>query len=148
MKLIFLDYDGVVNTLMFDKDNLTPRFYFPKDNKVNNYQAIMWLNKLCLETGAKIVVTSSWRLWDNYKEVLYNGGLLENIDVMGKTEDLGDRTVEIKEYLSNLNEPIISFVVLDDDIIEGFERNQVKCSIFTGFNFLEYRKALKILNRF
>ena len=145
MKLIFLDYDGVINTLMFEKGNLTPRFYFPEDNKVNNFQAVMWLNKLCLETGAKIVVTSSWRLWDNYIEVLYQSGLMEGIEVIGKTENLGDRDVEIREYLSNQTEPIESYVVLDDDRIIGFEKHQVKCDIYTGFNFREYRKALKIL---
>lgn len=72
MKIIFLDYDGVVNTLWFDDINGEPNFNFPSDDKVNNTQAIAWLNKLCKETGAKIVVTSTWRMSENYKECLYN----------------------------------------------------------------------------
>ena len=145
MKLIFLDYDGVINTLMFEKEILTPRFYFPEDGKVNNFQAVMWLNKLCLETGAKIVVTSSWRLWENYIEILYNSGLRKEIEILGKTENLGDRHVEIKEFLKHVSEPIESFVVLDDDRIQGFEKQQVKCDIYVGFNFREYQEALEIL---
>ena len=36
MNIVFLDYDGVVNTLMFDGENENPYFNFPEDNKVNN----------------------------------------------------------------------------------------------------------------
>ena len=73
MKVVFLDYDGVVNTLWFKDVNGEPNFNFPDDDRVNNTQAIAWLNKLCRETKAKIVVTSTWRMAKNYKECLYNG---------------------------------------------------------------------------
>ena len=46
MKVIFLDYDGVVNTIWFQDVNGEPNFNFGKSAQVNNTQAIAWLNKL------------------------------------------------------------------------------------------------------
>ena len=53
MKIIFLDYDGVVNTLYFQRVNGEPNFNYPQMDRVNNKQAIAWLNKLCRETRSK-----------------------------------------------------------------------------------------------
>ncbi len=147
MNLVFLDYDGVINTILFKEGSLIPRLNFPKDGKVNNFQAVMWLNKLCLETNAKIVVTSTWRKWDNYIDVLYNSGLDSKIEVLGKTPELGKRCKEIRSYLASITFPVEHFVILDDDRIGGFEKNQVKCDFWTGFTFHGYQKALSILTK-
>ena len=56
MKIIFLDYDGVVNNLVFQDINGEPNFNFPKLEQVNDKQAVAWLNKICREFDAKIVV--------------------------------------------------------------------------------------------
>ena len=147
MNLVFLDYDGVVNTIIFKDGTLIPSLNFPKDGKVNNYQAIMWLNKLCVETAAKIVVTSTWRKWENYIDVLYKSGLLSSIEVIGKTPDLGKRSKEIRAFLDSFDSPVEHFVILDDDRIGGFEQNHVKCDIWTGFNYHGYQRALSILKK-
>ncbi len=118
MKIVFLDYDGVVNTLIFNEQGKEPNFNFPNDNKVNNFQAVCWLNKLCRETGAKIVVTSTWRISNNYKECLYNAGLDKSIEILGRTKNLGTkRGIEIQEWLDeNVDLGIEKFVILDDDM--------------------------------
>ena len=77
MKIIFLDYDGVVNNLVFIRPNGEPTFncydrkslfkpfkifdkyFFLRDRKVNDKQAIGWLNLICREFNAKVVVTST-----------------------------------------------------------------------------------------
>ena len=117
MNIVFLDYDGVVNTLWFDGENEKPYYNFPRHNKVNNFQAICWLNKFCKEYNAKIVVTSTWRHSDNYMECLYNGGLDKSIEILGKTKNLGTaRGIEIQEWLDEHEElNIEKFVIFDDD---------------------------------
>ena len=56
MKIIFLDYDGVVNNLVFFDVNGEPTFSYVEpdgektiDRQVNDFQAMAWLNKICRE---------------------------------------------------------------------------------------------------
>ena len=148
MKIIFLDYDGVVNTLIFDSKRDEPYFNFPKDNKVNNFQAVCWLNKLCLENDAKIVVTSTWRNYENYKECLYNGGLSKNIEILGKTDDLGTkRGYEIQKWLDdNKNLEIKEFVILDDeDDMVNLGEKLVQTDTYIGITYHTYNTAALVL---
>ena len=85
MRIIFLDYDGVVNTLWFQEVDGEPNFNFPDMTQVNNTQAIAWLNKLYREYNYSIVVSSTWRYFNNYKEALYNAGLNKDIIILGST---------------------------------------------------------------
>ena len=148
MNIIFLDYDGVVNSLWFQDVNGEPNFNFPSDDKVNNTQAIAWLNKLCRETESKIVVTSTWRYADNYKECLYNAGLNKNIEILGKTEKLGTkRGTEIQKWLDeNKKLNIEKFVILDDDIdMEHLIDYLVVTDGLIGMTYYAYDKAKKML---
>lgn len=146
MNIVFLDYDGVVNTLMFDGIKKDPYFNFPEDGKVNNYQAIMWLNKLCKDCDAKIVVTSTWREYDNYKECLYNGGLDKDIQILGKTEECYiPRGEEIKMWLEK-HPDVENYVVLEDaEDVSAVQDHVVKTNTFIGFNYYSFNKAYNIL---
>ena len=148
MKIIFLDYDGVVNTLIFQDINGEPDFNFPNDKKVNNIQAVAWLNKLCRETGAKIVVSSTWRLFDNYKECLYKGELNKDIEILGRTKNLGTkRGIEIQDWLDNHEElKIEKFVILDDDMdMEHLIDYLVVTDTYIGMTYYTYKQAKKML---
>lgn len=148
MNIVFLDYDGVVNTLMFDGEKEAPYFNFPEDNKVNNYQAVCWLNKLCKEYDMKIVVTSTWRVYDNYKECLYNGGLDKSIEILGRTKKLGTaRGIEIQEWLDEHKElNIEKFVIFDDDSdMAHLEPYLVKTDTYIGITYHSYNWAEIIL---
>ncbi len=59
--ILFLDYDGVVNTPYWVKkdDEVKCLVNLPSDGFVNNYQAICWLNELYRKAPFDIVVTSS-----------------------------------------------------------------------------------------
>lgn len=164
-KLIFLDIDGVVNTLQLNDcpyDTNAGKieheeFYFQlcylSDKQVSNRQAVMWLNKLCRDSGARIVISSTWRGRNqNYQDVaecLYNSGLFDDIIVEGATKWLDEcRGYEILNYLAE-HYPYTTpnYVILDDDAdMDGCMEHLVKCNTHHGFGYPEYEKALKILN--
>lgn len=100
---MFFDFDGVLN---LDINNYTGNFKAkePIDN----------LNKFCLENEFKIVVISSWRKRLNHKEILYDSGLDERIEILGATDILEkDRKSEVVDYLGK-HQNINKFVILDD----------------------------------
>lgn len=146
MKVIFLDYDGVVNTPIWNEDGKCG-FNFPNNGKVNNFQAIMWLNELCKKTNAKIVVSSTWRYCCEeitYQDCLYKAGLNKNIEILGCTDWFGNcsRTDEINSYLEKHKE-ITDYVILDDENV--LNSRFVKCNANYGFGLEEFQKALVIL---
>ena len=104
MRVVFLDYDGVVNTPMWDEEGLRCRFNFPKDNKVNNFQSCQWVSEFCKRYNYSIVVTSTWRFDDNYAECLRNGGLRDDVKILGAVPNLWylERGDEIKAYLAKV----------------------------------------------
>lgn len=170
-KLIFLDIDGVVNTLMID----TKPFDYPNrqsierdggfyydlchgsDDRVSNYQAVMWLNKLCKETKAKIVISSTWRYsysCEEIKNCLVNSGLLPEIEIIGQTPDLRYRNEffrgdEIKMYLKEwYPEGWPAFVILDDDAdMLDLIDHLVQTHTDRGFGYPDYLKALQVLEK-
>lgn len=94
MNVLFLDYDGVVNTLVLNNEglgNLLPNGFYsyicsPKDNKVSNTQAVLLVDMLCKKYNLVIVLTTTWRLdFDLAKSALYNSGLSKDIEIVGKT---------------------------------------------------------------
>ena len=60
-RVLFLDYDGVVNTPMWNEKGTICRYNMPKDGKVNNFQAVQWISEFCQKFHFQIVVTSTWR---------------------------------------------------------------------------------------
>ena len=118
-RVIFLDYDGVVNTPMWNEKGTSCRYGWPSDGKVNNFQAVQWVSEACKKFHYDIVVTSTWRLSEDYKECLINGGLREGIEILGKTDHLTvpegwSRGHEIQKYLDEHPE-INYFMILDDE---------------------------------
>ena len=117
-RVVFLDYDGVVNVPMWNDKGTSSRYNFPSDGKVNNFQAVQWLSEACQKFHYDIVVTSTWRSHANYKECLINGGLRDGIQILGKTVSLSyehpypekTRGWEIKKYLEE--HPEIKYYVI------------------------------------
>lgn len=148
MNVVFLDYDGVVNTPIWSSDGSECRFNHPEDNKVNNFQAVQWLSKFCIKYNYSIVVTSTWRRHSNYKECLINGGLNQGIDILGKTPHFDDcsRHTEIETYLTAHPE-IDKYIIIDDDGDMGNLSNYlVKCDTVVGFTLNEFKLAENIHN--
>lgn len=145
MNVVFLDYDGVVNTPMWDSDGKRCTYSSASDNKVNNFQAVQWVSEFCQKYEYGIVVTSTWRCWDNYKDCLINGGLRKGIPILGRTPHLFNRTRgdEIQMYLDSHPE-IENFLIFDDDSDMGnLKEHLVKTDTTIGFSMVNYEAAIR-----
>ncbi len=135
---------------MWNAEGTVCSYGFPKQGKVNNFQAVQWLSEACQKFGYDIVVTSTWRLDDNYKECLINGGLRSGIEVLGRTPRFSGqpRGAEIKAYLDEHPE-ITHYVIVDDesDILPEQRGHFIKTNGDTGFNLSEFRAFEKIFLR-
>lgn len=89
MKVIFLDIDGVLNSqdwYVYRRDNI------PMDSVQGQYpfyefdpRAVERLNRIIAETGAKIVVSSSWRSGESVESLQK---LLDSVGVKGEVVGL------------------------------------------------------------
>lgn len=149
--VIFLDYDDVVNRAMWNCKNGAWRctYNFPEDGSVNDLQAVQWVSEFCKKYGYSIVVSSTWRYYENYKECLINAGLREGIEIEGCTPvlEIGDRGSEIMKYLEE-HPDITGYLIFDDlpkSCFSGCEERLVQC-INGGFGMPEYMEACSMHN--
>ena len=135
---------------MWNEKGTGCRFNWPSDGKVNNFQAVQWLSEACQKFHYDIVITSTWRFHDNYKECLINGGLRNGIKILGKTPSLNhqSRGAEIKAYLDSHPE-ITYYVIVDDeaDILPDQVDHFIQTDDDTGFNYKDFRKFEEIFNK-
>lgn len=122
MRVIFLDIDGVLNCQLFYTAN---SFNRDQDSWVKQNictERMSWLNDLCKEVDAKVVISSSWRLGRKLPELdaeLKTVGA--DFDIIGFTPNLrGDgclRGNEIYKYIQdNLGgSEYRDYVIIDDD---------------------------------
>lgn len=118
MKVIFLDVDGVLNSDKFFDNNI--------DNSYIDEKTVRLVKKAVEETGAKVVVSSSFRYKRSFGKV--QEILLRNGIIFDKTPFLdNERGKEIKQWISENSEElndgleIEDYVVLDDDIFDDFD---------------------------
>lgn len=150
MNILFLDYDGVVNTPMWDDNGTHFGFGFPEDNKVNNFQCVQWVSEFCEKYRFSIVVTSTWRFSTPfYKECLYNGGLRKTIEIVGCTlvDNSFNRELEIASYLA-MHKDIKKYLIFDDstDFIL-LKDHVIKCETELGFNITKYAEAQELYKK-
>lgn len=117
MKVVFLDFDGVLNSHRWLEANRahteTAPLWF---NDNFDPAACERINRITSATGAKIVVSSSRRFiysLPKLQAVLKNCGITG--EVIGSTPKLGGkRGNEIAQWLNDCSR-VESFVILDDD---------------------------------
>jgi len=162
MKAIFLDLDGVLNVYCESRDEYGCTFH---DHLVDN---LRWVVE---ETGAKIVISSTWRrdgldvMQNLWKDRNLPGEVIDitptEVDVVdyGTCEfyDLVDRGHEIQQWINDNN--ITSYVIFDDDndMLPSQMSNFVRTAnnqdhpdcvdIGYGLTKICAEKAIEILNR-
>ena len=141
-KIIFLDVDGVLNS---EQDG------FSMELETDTHLKL--LEELINKTGAKIVLSSSWRMGFGCSFSLSNTLIsrlkehgLSILDITPERKD-GNRGLEIKEWLNK--NPAKNILVLDDeefDIENIFPNNFVKTNNEIGLQEEDVKKGIKILN--
>lgn len=135
MKIIFTDVDGVLN------EDTTPsrtktRMIFVDEEK------LLRLKRIVDETGAKIVLSSTWRYDRN--DPKYNGDFLElreafhnvGLDFFDFTpvDAIGIRRgMEIKAWLGLHRGEVEQFIILDDELFDFEERGLLPRLVKTEF---------------
>lgn len=138
MKIIFLDIDGVLNHHQFFKErfeakkrdkldgNLVKKSKIDREAEEIDPQSVENLNELIEKTGAKIVISSTWRLGtdiETLQAILEKRGFVgEVIDKTPVGCECCQRGNEIHKWLKS-NEYLIgehysdynSYLILDDD---------------------------------
>ena len=140
MKIIFLDFDGVLNSRIYDREK--------SDSDGNIDVTRLSLIKKCIDrTDAKIVLSTSWRThWDKNEDLCDEVGreineifLKYGISIYDKTKVLegGERKLEIEEYVKRNN--IASFVIVDDMLLGWGDYNDrvVRTNYMIGRGFEE-----------
>ncbi len=157
MKIIFLDIDGVLNSMNFYKYKTSRQLIAEPLDRENG----KFLKQIVDETDAKIVITSSWRGgWEKDPEKCTSEGKILNdflgsfgLSIYDKTVVSGSgRAWEIKWFLQSCDEKVTDFVILDDNDYQwkknGFAHNIVQTDFNDGGLKAEHaEKAIQILNR-
>jgi hypothetical protein len=159
MKIVVLDFDGVINSRKYMISIGADKW----DDEFNQFDpaAIDRLNTITNATGAKIVVSSTWRLpYLNDDQGIYRLQdllLKQGVDaeIIGMTPDHvvpmnnilianGTRATEIQTWLDE-NPKVKQFVILDDELILGLEKYQVRTFFEDGLQDHHVKQAIFIL---
>lgn len=155
MKVIFLDFDGVITTVL--------------SNWELDKKKMDMVKQICDATGAKIVVSSSWRRFTleqtidsittkqkekHCQHFLYPEYIIDITSRMIGFKD-GDkethyrlcRGVEIDRWLWE-HQDVTNYVILDDDtdMLLCQKKNFIKTNTYSGICKKDVEKAIKILN--
>lgn len=150
MKIIFLDFDGVITT-------------YHSGWRIS-IEKLLLIDKIVQSTNAKIVITSSWKLGfrtvEEFKTDLDNKRCSRNIktetpfekfveQIYDITDNRGPwRGDEIQRYIKNNKDKIESYVILDDDndMLDEQLFNFVQTDSYDGIGQREVDLCIKILN--
>lgn len=160
MKIVFLDMDGVLNSHAFDvARNLADPNH--EQRPFNRKEAQSWasmidttavkrLNKILAETGAQIVISSSWR---HAHSVVRMQKILTLAGMVGSVVDQtpvmeGPRSHEIASWLGAHSE-VRRFVILDDGSTAGIglEKWFIQTELAHGLQDEHVARAIHLLGR-
>ena len=126
MNIIFLDIDGVLNCQLFYTNRKKSKSIIKHPQNEICTERIEWLNQLCKDVNAKVVISSTWRHsgLDYCKDALTKAGA--TFQIIDKTPDLRAdgclRGNEInlwieknKEMLGVWRSDFNSYAIIDDD---------------------------------
>ncbi len=150
MKVIFLDIDGVLNSMQQSVcENIVGTFNFEGLDRIG----IGLIRKLCELTNAKIVISSTWRMGSSVDMIMgafeahgWRGASFHKI-IIGATPVLnGTRGIEIEEWLA-CHPEVTNYIIVDDDadMLESQMDNFVHTDGVLGFTLYDMVKGMDIL---
>ena len=141
-KVLFMDIDGVVCNNNVGREDWDP-------------VAVIMLKRAILETGVKVVISSTWRTvaHDLMMQRLRDFGMENLLHEDYITPDFRDsfgrycRSDEIDQWLKDHPE-VEEFVIVDDDLSRFDKRHfdrLVKTNFGKGFQHKDYKKVLAMM---
>lgn len=154
MKIIFLDIDGVLNPIHYMKAIRKMWETDPEIKSCDEYGALFFyhncnaLKKIIDTTGAKIVISSSWRRSGEsiMKELWQHRNLPgEIIGITPETNFI--RGEEIKQWIET-NNFTGNYAIIDDDsdMLEEQQPNFILTNGKIGLTFKDADKCIELLN--
>jgi hypothetical protein len=145
-KVVFLDFDGCMNNHSFSEDAQSSSI---------SPACVHRLNKILIETGAKVVLSSAWRYMIINKAMTIKGfdymlrthGVLSG-RLIGHTkadEAISDRGWQIQDWIDE-NNHFGPYVVIDD-MDMGSMHPSVLCDGSVGLTDEDVERAISILGR-
>lgn len=142
MKVLFLDIDGVLNSMRTAIANGGFPHDFSKPGQFD-MTAIGLIRKLCVETDTKIVLSSTWRILDHYLDC----GLYLNLPIIDATPVCNSfRGHEIKAWL-DMHPEVSQYAIVDDDddMLEEQKPFFVNTNVEEGLMYKDYKQLRAIL---
>jgi hypothetical protein len=142
MKVLFLDIDGVLNSTRscaaFDG---YPLGITEEDLKKFDWVAVKLIQRLCDETGARIVLSSTWRLTVPFKD-LAKALDLPIIDKTPVAFGRGRRGYEVSMWLAEHEEVVDKYAIVDDldEFVEEQQEFFVQTDPSIGLSYLNFLK--------
>lgn len=153
VKYIFLDIDGVLNHQRWYEYYWENKLQHTDTDYDIDFRAVERINCLVEETGAEIVISSSWRLdMDNTVSRLKHAGLKCTPTKRIEGCEFGDNSPIRGELIADFlhDNPCDNYVIIDDDGDMTDEQKNghfVQTSEWTGFDEDKFIEALKVLTQ-
>ena len=159
-KILFLDIDGVLNPQWWERKKPSDKYGVPFDPKT-----VACLEKIIVETGANIVISSSWKnmglsvVQDMWRERGLPGKVMDITpdyfnesllcSELNNDDALYERGCEIKGWLFLHKDEISQYIIVDDmdDILPEQQQRFVHIDPNTGMSEDDAEKAIAILNK-
>ena len=159
MKVIFLDIDGVLNSEEFAIwCNEFPEFVKKSGSNWVDPDAVKMITTICEEHDVKLVISSSWRMFDvqstidyfkNYRDLTPLCKYIVGVTSRNMDDRIWEsRGEEIQQYL-DAHPEVENYVIVDDDndMLDSQRDHFVKCSYMFGLIPNRVEKIIEILNK-
>ena len=154
--VVFLDIDGVLNSKQWyahDAASHEGTSLVSNERKLWEHSidpdCVQRLNRILQQTGAVVIVSSSWRKKHALSEivsVLESRGFRGEVDGATSANGTLSRTEEIAEWLAENRPPGAAYVVIDDELTSALPAERVVSpSNQTGLTDKDVEQAIVIL---
>lgn len=128
MKTVFLDIDGVLNSKEWYMGETNPGNIGGNEGDIDP-DCVERVKKICEETGAKIVLSSDWKMaWPGAKIRLENAGFPRGL-IIDKTPDLIRRVMSRRDYMLDNSEEV-AYLNSRGCEIDGWLKEHPECTNF------------------
>jgi hypothetical protein len=150
MKILFLDFDGVLNSSEWFSSK-SEDFFVQEINHFNP-EAVEMINEIVRATNCRVVVSSAWRIGhtlDHLNSLLHRAGF--EFFLLGMTP-IGNRLRgdEIQDWISEFSRvvtPVTSFCILDDSSdMGGLMHKLVQTTFALGLQASHVSRVIEMLN--